>query len=191
MNAGTTDTALIDRILQGEHGCYAELVNRYRDFVFALVLRYIPVREDAEEIAQDVFVKAFRSLPGFRGESRFSTWLYTIAHTSCLSYLRKKSPVTRSLDYSDVLAEADSRYAQSGVHLADQQSNAAMLNKAIALLQADDARLIVLFYTAGQTLEEIGLILGINPNTVKVRLHRARGRLKEKLEQYFVQDIKN
>src|SRR5687767_10548225 len=76
MLTGPGDTEIISRVLQGEQALYAQLVKRYQNFVFTIVLRYTPNPEAAEEIAQDVFVKAYRTLADFRGESKFSTWLY-------------------------------------------------------------------------------------------------------------------
>ena len=90
MSTGLGDNEIISRVLKGEQNAYAELVNRYQAYVFTLVLRMIKTREDAEEVAQDVFVKAYRSLADFRGESKFSTWLYTIANTTSITFLRKK-----------------------------------------------------------------------------------------------------
>src|SRR5688572_33008798 len=98
MNTGPNDNEIISRVLQGEQAPYAELVKRYQNFVFTIALRYTPNREDAEEIAQDVFVKAYRSLADFRGESKFSTWLYTIVTTTCITFLRKKKLPIHSLD---------------------------------------------------------------------------------------------
>ena len=90
MDARTTDNEIITRVLRGEHQVYSDLVTRYQNFVFTLALRYTPVREDAEEIAQDVFVKAYKALKDFRGESKFSTWLYSIVNSTAITFLRKK-----------------------------------------------------------------------------------------------------
>ncbi|HEY4156176.1 MAG TPA: sigma-70 family RNA polymerase sigma factor, partial [Puia sp.] len=98
ITTGLTDTEIISRVLHGEQAIFAQLVERYQNYVFTLVLRLIENREDAEETAQDVFVKAYRSLADFRGESKFSTWLFTIARTSSISFLRKKKLDIRSLD---------------------------------------------------------------------------------------------
>jgi DNA-directed RNA polymerase specialized sigma24 family protein len=98
MHADTADIDTINRVLRGDQQAFAGLVERHQNLVFTIVLRYLKSREDAEEVAQDVFVKAFRSLADFKGESKFSTWLYTIATTSSLTWLRKKRPDVRSLD---------------------------------------------------------------------------------------------
>src|SRR3954464_6134080 len=98
MHTEPNDMDIISRVLQGDSAAYATLVERYQNFVFTIVLRYVKGREDAEEVAQDVFVKAFRALADFKGTSKFSTWLYTVATTTSISFLRKKKLETHSLD---------------------------------------------------------------------------------------------
>jgi RNA polymerase sigma factor (sigma-70 family) len=189
MNTGPTDSEIISRVLRGEQQAFAELVNRYQNFVFTITLRYTDSREDAEEIAQDIFVKAYRSLADFRGASKFSTWLYTIVTTSCITFLRKKKLETRSLDDERVFEQADNQNSGFTANQVEQKSKVAMVNEAIKLLSPDDAKIITLFYKGEQSLEEIGVIVGMEPNTVKVKLHRARQRLKEKMEKYFSAEV--
>ena len=191
MSTGLGDNEIISRVLRGEQGAYADLVNRYQGYVFTLVLRMIKSREDAEEVAQDVFVKAYRSLANFRGESKFSTWLYTITNTTCITFLRKKKLEVHSLDNEKVFEVADSRDSGFRPNIIEQKSRVSMVNRAIAMLNPDDAEIITLFYKAEQSLDEIARILKIEVNTAKVRLHRARGRLKEKMERHFTEEIKN
>ena len=191
MSTGLGDNEIISRVLKGEQNAYAELVNRYQGYVFTLVLRMIKGREDAEEVAQDVFVKAYRSLADFRGESKFSTWLYTITNTTCITFLRKKKLDVHSLDNEKVFELADSKDSDFRANVIEQKSRVSMVNKAIAMLNPDDAEIITLFYKAEQNLEEIARILGLEANTAKVRLHRARGRLKEKMEKHFTEEVKN
>ena len=191
MSTGLGDNEIISRVLRGEQGAYADLVNRYQGYVFTLVLRMIKSREDAEEVAQDVFVKAYRSLANFRGESKFSTWLYTITNTTCITFLRKKKLEVHSLDNEKVFEVADSRDSGFRPNMIEQKSRVSMVNRAIAMLNPDDAEIITLFYKAEQSLDEIARILKIEVNTAKVRLHRARGRLKEKMERHFTEEIKN
>ena len=189
MNTGSTDSEIISRVLRGEQQAFAELVNRYQNFVFTITLRYTDNREDAEEIAQDVFVKAYRSLADFRGASKFSTWLYTIVTTSCITFLRKNRLQTASLDDEHVFEQADNQNSGFGANQIEQKSKIAMVNEAIRLLLPDDAKIITLFYKGEQSLEEIGQIMRLEPNTVKVKLHRARQRLREKMEKHFKQEL--
>ena len=191
MSTGLGDNEIISRVLKGEQNAYAELVNRYQAYVFTLVLRMIKSREDAEEVAQDVFVKAYRSLADFRGESKFSTWLYTIANTTSITFLRKKKLDVHSLDNANVFEVADSKDSGFRANLVEQKSRVNMVNVAIAMLSPDDAEIITLFYKAEQNLEEISRILRLETNTAKVRLHRARTRLKEKMEKNFSEEVKN
>jgi len=190
MHTGQTDTEIISRVLKGEQQIFAQLVERYQNYVFTLVLRMVESREDAEEVSQDIFVKAYRSLADFRGDAKFSTWLYTIARTSCITFLRKKKLDTVSMDNEKTFVQAENRESSFKANIIEQKSRLAMVNEAIAMLSPDDAQIITLFYKAEQSLEEMGNILGMEPNTVKVKLHRARQRLKEKMEKYFSHEVR-
>ena len=190
IHTGLTDTEIINRVLHGEQSLFAQLVDRYRNFVFTLVLRFTDNREDAEELTQDIFVKAYRSLADFRGASKFSTWLYTIVHNSCISFLRKKKMNTTSIDQAGILIQLENRESGFKANTIEQKSKHGMVNEAIRLLNPDDSQVITLFYKAEQSLEEIGKIMGLEPNTVKVKLHRARRRLKEKMTTHFPREIK-
>lgn len=191
MSIAQLDTEIISRVLRGEKALFAELVKKYQNFVFTIAGRYTSNREDAEEIAQDVFVKAYKNLADFRGDAKFSTWLYTITSTTCISFLRKKKLAVHSLDQDHVFELADTQDSGFRANQVEQKSRFAMVNQAIQMLSADDAKIITLFYKGEQTLEEIGLIMGIDPNTVKVKLHRARHRLRNKMEEHFSEEVKN
>ena len=190
LHTGLTDIELISKILQGEQTYFAQLVERYQNYVFTLVLRFTDSREDAEEISQDIFVKAYRSLADFRGESKFSTWLYTIVRTSCITFLRKKKLDITSIDNERIFLQLENQESGFKANTIEQKSRHAMVSKAILLLSPDDAQLITLFYKGEQSLEEIGKVMGLEPNTVKVKLHRARHRLKEKMEKYFSHEVR-
>ncbi len=191
MSTTLTDNEIISLVLSGQHQHFADLVQRYQNFVFTITLRYTTSREDAEEISQDIFVKAYRSLADFRGASKFSTWLYTIVTTTCITFLRKKKLQVHSLDNEKVFEAADNVDSGMRANQIEQKSRAAMVNEAIKMLNPDDAKMITLFYKGEQSLEEIAQILGIEPNAAKVRLHRARQRLKEKMEKHFVEEVRD
>ncbi len=178
MHTQTTDTDIISQVLQGNQNAYAMLVERYQNFVFTIVLRYVKSREDAEEVAQDVFIKAYRSLKDFKGTAKFTTWLYTITTTTSITFLRKKKLEIQSLDNEKVFAAADNIDGGMSANTIEQKSRIGMVNNAIGLLSPEDAQIITLFYKGEQTLDEIAQIIGIESNAVKVRLHRARIRLK-------------
>ena len=191
MLTGLSDNEIISKVLTGDHQAYAGLVNRYQNYVFTLSLRIVKNREDAEEVAQDVFIKAYKYLADFRGASRFTTWLYTIVNNTCISFLRKKKLDIHSLDNEKIIELADNQDSGSRANLIEQKSKLVMVNEAIGLLNVDDAKVLTLFYKAEQSLEETAQILGIEVNAAKVRLHRARTRLKEKMESYFAEEVKN
>jgi RNA polymerase sigma factor (sigma-70 family) len=180
-----TDTEIIKKVLAGEQAIFAQLVQRYQSYVFTLVLRFTDNREDAEEISQDVFVKAYRSLADFRGDAKFSTWLYTIVRTSCITFLRKKRLHTTSLDDERTSLPLENRDSGFTANAIEQKSKHAMVNAAIRMLSPDDTQILTLFYKGEQSLGEIGRVMGLDPNTIKVKLHRARNRLREKMEKHF------
>lgn len=191
MSTGLNDNQIITQVLGGNTQAYALLVKKYQSFVFTMALRYTKNREDAEEVAQDIFVKAFKALRDFRYESKFSTWLYAIVNTTCLSFLRKKKLPTHSLDNENIFEKVDNNDSGMRANIVEQKSKVAMVHHAINMLAPDDAEIITLFYKGEQTLEEIAKALKIESNTAKVRLHRARLRLKEKMEVHFSEEIKN
>ncbi len=191
MSTGLNDNEIISEVLNGNQQAYALLVNRYQNYVFTLCLRIVKGREDAEEVAQDVFIKAYKYLADFRGAAKFTTWLYTIVNNTCISFLRKKKLDIHSLNNEKVFEVADSQDSGMRANLVEQKSRISMVNEAIGLLNPADAEIITLFYKAEQSLEETAQVLGIEVNAAKVRLHRARTRLKEKMETHFIEEVRN
>jgi RNA polymerase sigma factor (sigma-70 family) len=185
MQQQPADIEVIQLVLQGQQNAFATLVERYRAYVFTLVLRYVPDRELAEELAQDVFVKAYRSLANFKGDSKFSTWLYTIVNTTCLSQLRKKTAATFFPGDEQMINLS----GNEGAHVTEYKAKKELVAKAIGALPQEDARVITLFYMAEQSVEEIGVILDITEANVKVRLYRARQKLKIILETTFMNEL--
>ncbi|RYG17446.1 MAG: sigma-70 family RNA polymerase sigma factor [Chitinophagaceae bacterium] len=185
-----TDLELINSVLAGKTGDYAALVKRHQRFVFTLALRFAKNREDAEEIAQDCFIKAYKALGTFKQTSKFSTWLYTITYTTAMTYLRKKKLDSTSIDDSEQVLQVANTDSSFDANLVEKKSTYKYLNQAISMLLPDDAAIITLFYQGEQSLEEIGQALVMEANTVKVKLHRARHRLKEKLQLLLKDEVK-
>src|ERR1700727_697756 len=98
MQSKLSDAELIEQTLAGNQQAYADLVKRHQRFVFTLAMRFVKTREDAEEVSQDSFIKAYRSLSAFQGNSKFSTWLYSIVYTTAMTFLRKRRLDTDSID---------------------------------------------------------------------------------------------
>ena len=187
--AVSSDKEVIDLVLKGDEKKYELLVFKYQKLAFTIALRYTKNREDAEELAQSAFVKAYLNLKDYRGDAKFSTWLYTIISSLCLSFLRKKKLEIYSLDNEAVFERADYTENNLLAHRIDQRSRANLLNRALEKLNPEDAKILTLFYNAEQSLDEIAQILHIEPNNAKVKLHRARQRLKETMEKYFAREV--
>lgn len=185
-----SDIEIIEIVLAGNQAAYAELVKRHQRYIFTLALRFTRCREDAEEISQDVFVKAYRSLSNYQQTAKFSTWLYTIVYHTSMTYLRKKKLITSSIDDEETMLQLESYSSESDSYSADKKSRTFYVNKAIAMLLPDDSAIITLFYQGEQSLAEISKIMGMEANTVKVKLHRARFRLKNKLETLLKEEVK-
>jgi RNA polymerase sigma factor (sigma-70 family) len=185
MQTGLSEKEVITQILKGDQKAYEVLVTRYQGFVYTIAMRYTGNREDAEDLAQQAFIKAYRCLNDYRGNSKFSTWIYTIVSSLCLTFLRKKKLQVQSiyLDEEKVLANLADPVLPS--NHAEEKSLIKLVNDAIALLNPEDAKVLILFYKAEQSVEEIGVIMGIQTNNAKVKLHRARQRLKEKLQLHY------
>jgi len=190
MQSKLSDIELIEQTLAGNQAAYADLVRRHQRFIFTLAMRFSKNREDAEEIAQDCFIKAYRSLSSFQKQSKFSTWLYTIVYTTAMTFLRKKRVDTDSIDDENTYIQLENYASGANSNMAETKSRSYYLQQAIGQLLPDDAAIITLFYMGEQSLEEIGQTLDIEPNTVKVKLFRARQRLKEKLEKNLKNEVK-
>ena len=189
MQSKLSDNELIEQTIAGNQSAYADLVKRHQRFVFTLAMRFAKNREDAEEIAQDCFVKAYRSLTAFQKQAKFSTWLYSIVYTTSMTFLRKKQLDTSSIDDENNFLQIENN-GSFDVNNAENKSRSFYLNEAIQQLLPDDAIIITLFYKGEQSLEEIAQVLGMEANTVKVKLFRARQRLKEKLERNLKDEVK-
>ncbi|MEP0985426.1 RNA polymerase sigma factor [Ekhidna sp.] len=170
-----TEAELIDRILKGEWRNYAILVDKYEAKVFNYVNYLMNNREDAEEMVQDTFVKAYRSLSQFRGDAAFSTWLIRIAHRNCLTHFRKKTPINISLD--SVTNSSAGNMVNSPtkkLHLDDRQQ---VLSRALAQLKPDERSAVTLFYYQELSLLEICEVTDLTHSNVKILLHRSRKKL--------------
>lgn len=190
MQSKLSDIELIEQTLAGNQSAYADLVKRHQRFVFTLAMRFSKSREDAEEIAQDCFIKAYRSLASYNAQAKFSTWLYTIVYNTAMTFLRKKRVATDSIDDEGTFIQVENRESAYDADNVENKSRSFYLNQAIEQLLPDDATIITLFYKGEQSLEEIAQTLGMETNTVKVKLFRARQRLKDKLERNLKHEVK-
>jgi len=176
MSRDIDDLQLIDRILAGEQNLYAQLVERYKNYAFTIAHRIVQVRPEAEEAAQDAFIKAYNNLARFNREARFSTWLYRIVFNTAVSYRRKQKHVYQSIENTII------EYDQNADKMLEKKDKSRFLQMGLEKLNEADRVAITLFYLKEMSLEEIGKITGMVPNTVKVRIHRARLRLADEMK---------
>jgi RNA polymerase sigma-70 factor (ECF subfamily) len=167
---------LINRIIAGEHTLYAELVNRYKTYAFTIAQKILQNRGEAEEAAQDGFIKAFNNLTKFNGTAKFSTWLYRIVFNTAISYKRKYRPSFQGIEDVNV---PHPETTERDIEKADRKQ---YLIRAMANLNEVDRTALSLFYLDEFSLEEIAEITGQNTNTIKVRIHRARVRIADELK---------
>lgn len=177
MPSNAPDDILIERILQGDTASFRILVERYQNLVFTIAYRITGQREEAEEVAQDVFMKVYNGLQSFEGTAKFSSWLYRIAYNTALTKIRN-----RKEEFKPIEKGMQGNLNTAVLNEAEQHLGKEDLNAAINLLEPEEATVITLFYLSEQSLEEIAQILNIATNAAKVRLHRARKKLREKLE---------
>jgi RNA polymerase sigma-70 factor, ECF subfamily len=180
---GADPAGLVDRLRRGDQRAFEELVRRYQNRVFGVTLRMLGNWADAEEVAQEVFLRVHRSVGDFRGESKLSTWLYAIASRLCLNRLAS-GRVRPTLESDDAVLRIESSDADPGEHLERAEVEAA-LQRAIAELPEERRIVVVLRDLEGLAYEDIAHALGLELGTVRSRLHRARAELKGKMERFF------
>jgi len=179
------DQHYIEQVLLGDTNAYSVLIDRYKYMVFTIAVRLIKNREDAEEVSQDVFIKAYKSLASFRGSAAFSTWLYKIAYTSVLDFIKKHR---KTAEYS--MVDIDTAYtltaSDDGQRLLEEPERNTLLKQSMAKLNAEDQVLLTLFYYEELSLKEIANVLGTSANTTKVRLFRSRDRLSRLMRKAMI-----
>ncbi len=185
----TTDQIYIDKVLQGETNAFAYLVNKYKNLAYTVALKIVRNHEDAEEIAQDSFVKAYTQLHTFKGESKFSTWLYTIIYRNSISKIRKKK--INTVDVDDYIIEnhkADFDFPQIEALKSEEQKK--YVTEAINKLSENDALLITLYHLNECSVEEIEEITGLTKTNIKVKLFRIRKKLYNELSLLLKDEVK-
>ena len=174
---------LLERLRAGEARAFEELVAAYQHRVFGVALRMLGNAAEAEEIAQEAFLRAHRSLAGFRGDAKLSTWLYAITSRLCLNRL---SAAERRFTRQGEEALLRLPHREGGPDAALERGELeSALHRAIAELPDERRMVVVLRDIEGLSYEEIALALDLEPGTVRSRLHRARADLKDKLERFL------
>lgn len=170
------DQYYINQIIEGETNAFSILVNRYKDLVFTLALRMLKNREEAEEVSQDTFIKTYKSLHKFKGDSKFSTWIYKVAYNTCLDRLKMNKK-----HYNDVVIDEFTEHQIKTIDNAldniEQQEYNKTIQDCLNLLPSDDSFLLTLYYFEDYSLEEIAKVVGLKANNVKVKIFRSRKKL--------------
>lgn len=179
------DTYYIEQVLEGKINAFSYLVDRHKDKAYNLAFRICGNREEAEEIAQDAFIKAYRSLRNFRNKSSFSTWLFRIVYNTSVSLVRSRKKGVLAIE--EFPADAvDFLGINSNEEEAVEDYRNSLINFALQKIPEDDRGLITLYYYDDLNTEEISKITGISKSGIKVRLFRARKKMADiiaKVEQ--------
>ena len=168
---------------RGDQRAFAWIIGRYKHMVYTAVHRILRNREEAEEAAQDTFVKAYQNLNGYEGGSKLSTWLFSIAYRTAISQLRKRRTTT---DLDGLGSDEPAAWDRSGSEVMDRKT---ALERSLAQLPPDDAGVISFFYLEEMSVEEIVTVTGLSASNVKVKLHRSRKRLMELLQEQLKDEV--
>ena len=177
-----SDNFYIDKVLNNDANAYASLVDKHKNMVYTIALKIVRNREDAEEIAQDVFVKAYQSLSTFKKESKFSTWLYRIVYNAAISKTRKRNIETTDINYNIVenYSEDD---INDNLNRLDNNEQKKIINTVLKKLNSEDHLIVALYYFKDKSIEEISEIANISQSNVKVKLFRIRKKLYGEIQR--------
>ena len=176
------EETLIDQVLGGDEGAYAHLIDAHKSYAYTIAYKILLNRPEAEEAAQDAFIKAFQYLRGFNRSARFSTWLYRIVFNTAISYKRRRKGTFQDINSAVGLS------GDVGGRELDRSDSHQHVHAALAGLNEADQLAIQLFYLQEMDLQEVAGIMGQPVNTVKVRIHRARLRLADELKRMLKEE---
>ncbi len=184
----TNDQIIINQVIEGNTNAFAVLVERYKDLVFTLALRMLKNREEAEEVAQDTFVKAFRKIENFKGESKFSTWIYRVAYNTCLDRIKKNKKYLNDVEI-DAFTAHQVVALDNVLETIENRERNQIIQHCIKGLPEEESFLLTLYYFDDLSLDEISKVVGINANAIKVKLFRSRKKLAKLLKEQLEPEI--
>ncbi len=187
MESNLEDIFWIEQILNGKTERFALLVNKYKDKVFSLVMGMLRNKEEAEDIAQEIFVKIFKALPKFKQKAKFSTWVYRIAYNECISRLRRHKIRTVSVD--QVSSGYLDRDENETGNWQETEIKHRLLHRALDKLSETDRGLVRFFYFDNLPVDEIARITGLSASNVKTKMFRIRKKLYEELQVSVEKDM--
>lgn len=174
------DIEHIHRVLNGDTSAFRFLVEKYQGMVHTIAYKIMGNMEDAEDVAQEVFIKSFKSLKSYNFQSRFSTWLYRIAYNQSIDTIKKRKNRKHNLDLEKAY-ENSAAHVASSESVIDQKLLQSILKKLIDQLPEEERMIVLLYYFDEQPLKEIAEVIGIKENNVKIKLHRVRSKLEKQL----------
>lgn len=175
---------IIGKIKDGEFSACRYIVDKYKSFVFNVALRILRNREDAEEVAQDSFIKAFKAIDTFRYQSKFSTWLYRITFNNAISRTRQKKFFQEEIN-EEITESKYMEVCADGLENLNRLDRRNMLKRAIDKLSEEESLLISLYYYEENSMAEVAEITGMDENLIKVKVHRARKKLHNILFEFL------
>lgn len=167
---------IIGKIKAGEFSACRYIVDKYKSFVFNIAWRILRNREDAEEVAQDSFIKAFKAIDSFKYQSKFSTWLYRITFNNAISRTRQRKFFQEEIN-EEITESNDLSVGADGLENLNRLDRRNILRNAMEKLSKEESLLISLYYYQENSMAEVAGIVGLDENLVKVKIHRARKKL--------------
>lgn len=167
---------IIEQVKQGDLLAFRLLVDLHKTLAFNIAFQILRNREDAEELAQDAFLKAYKSIHTFKGDSKFSTWFYKIVFNLAISKTRKKRIETSNIDNVQI-SDKEISDAFEAFNAHEKEDRIQQLKDALSSLKEEESMIITLFYMDENSIEEISFITNYSIPNVKVKLHRARKKL--------------
>lgn len=167
----------IEKVLRGDTSAFGYFVETYQDMAVTIAYRICNNRQDAEDIVQNAFVKAFHNLRTFRSDSKFSTWFYRIVYNTALSYINTSVFSAELVDYAHGAESSFSDF--DTLDQIEEKEKLALINQTMEKIPPDESLLLTLFYLEENSIREIVQITGLTEANVKVKLHRARKRFGE------------
>lgn len=182
------DQYYIDQVLEGNVNAFSVLVEKYQSLVYTVVYRVVKNKEIAEEVAQDTFVKAFRSLQKYRGEAKFSTWLYTIAYRKSLDAIKSNKRIMTS-ELIEEINEGEIEVVTDALNYLQVKERKQIIADSILKLPEEEAAIVTLYYFDEKSIKEIVEIIGLSQDNVKIKLYRSRKKLYSILKNYISPEI--
>lgn len=176
------DQYYIDLVVKGNTNSFATLVDRYKDMVYTLALKMLNNKEEAEEIAQDTFIKIYNALNKFKGESKFSTWVYKVTYNTCLDALKKKKKIN-NVSYIEDFSEHQTKALEGILDSIDEKEKNQAIQECLEELPSEEAFLLTLYYFDDQSVEEIAKVMNNSEANIKVKLFRTRKKLASILKK--------